>query len=138
MLGNGRMGAIVLGKTSYESIVLNESSLWTGNTNLSGNYDDSATGAGNMGYYQTFGNLVLSLPSHTNTANYVRELNLSNAIAKVSYQANGVTFTREIFCSNPDEIMAIQLTSDASTACNGTLRYVDGHGAASNSQSKMK
>ena len=107
MLGNGRMGALVPGNTTNESIVLNESSLWTGNTNLSGNYDTSSAGAGNMGYYQTFGNLVLSLPSHKNPTNYIRELNLSNAVARVTYKVGSTNFTREIFCSYPDEDIVI-------------------------------
>ena len=133
MLGNGRMGMIVPGNVTNESIVLNESSLWTGNTNLSGNYDTSSSGAGNMGYYQTFGNLILSLPSHKNAANYLRELNLSNAVARVTYQVGSTNYTREIFCSYPDQVAVIQLTSSAANACSGTLSYADGHSAASSS-----
>ncbi|MEI6078183.1 MAG: glycoside hydrolase N-terminal domain-containing protein, partial [Verrucomicrobiota bacterium] len=121
------------GRTASESIVLNEGSLWTGNTNASGNYDSSSSGAGNMGYYQTFGNLVLSLPAHTNAANYQRELNLSNAVAKVTYLVGTTNYTREIFCSYPDQVMVVQLTSSAANAYSGTLIYADGHSAASNS-----
>ena len=134
MLGNGRLGAIVPGNVTNESIVLDEDSLWTGNTNLTGNYDSPSSGAGNMGYYQTFGNLVLSLPAHQNATNYLRELNLSNAVARVTYQVGSSThFTREMFCSYPDEVMVLQLTADAANAYSGTLSYADGHSAASSS-----
>jgi len=60
LLGNGRLGSIVLGNPTNDSIVLDENSLWTGSTNSAGSY-------------QVFGNLVLSLPSHTNAASYYRE-----------------------------------------------------------------
>jgi alpha-L-fucosidase 2 len=118
LLGNGRMGAIVLGNPTNDSIVLNENSLWTGSTNSAGSY-------------QVFGNLVLSLPSHTNAASYYRELNVSNAVARVTYKANGVNYTREMFCSYPDQVMVIQLTADTANAYAGKLQYQDGHSVAS-------
>src|SRR5215469_4714900 len=66
MLGNGRMGGIVLGNVTNENIVLNEDSLWSGNTNSTGNYVEGPTGA--FGSYQLFGNLIINLPSQSGYA----------------------------------------------------------------------
>ncbi len=52
-IGNGRIGALVLGGVEHERIVLNEDSLWTGGDNPSGDYNS-------MGSYQMLGELLLS------------------------------------------------------------------------------
>ena len=59
--------------------------------------------------------------NHFNTGkavNYYRELDISNAISKVSYEIDGVKFTREYFVSAPDQIMIIKLTSSKKGALN--------------------
>ena len=43
--------------------------------------------------------------------NYNRQLDLDNAVAKVSYDVDGITYTREYFVSNPGNVMAIRLTA---------------------------
>ncbi len=126
MIGNGRMGGVILGNTTNEIIALNENSLWTGDTNLSGNY-------GSMGAYQLFGKLALSLPAHSNALNYHRELDLGDATARVDYQAQGINYHRESFCSAPDQVMVVRLTAEAAGAYTGTLQLQDAHSAASNS-----
>ena len=50
VVGNGRLGGMVYGDPQEERIVLNESSLWTGDDNPSGDY-------GTMGAYQKLGEL---------------------------------------------------------------------------------
>jgi alpha-L-fucosidase 2 len=52
-IGNGRLGAMVMGKVDREQIVLNEDSLWTGDENPTGKYES-------MGGYQTLGSLYLA------------------------------------------------------------------------------
>src|SRR5258708_34936558 len=126
MMGDGGMGGVILGKTTNEIIALNENSLWTGDTNLSGNY-------GSMGAYQLFGKLALSLPAHSNALNYHRELDLGDATARVDYQAQGINYHRESFCSAPDQVMVVRLTAEAAGAYTGTLQLQDAHSAASNS-----
>lgn len=125
-LGNGRLGCIILGNITNDIIRLNESSLWTGDTNSSGNY-------GSMGGYQLFGNLILSLPTHIGASNYRRELDLREAVARVNYTVTGVNYHREIFCSAPDQVMVIRLTADTAGAYTGTLQLTDAHSAPSNS-----
>lgn len=43
---------------------------------------------------------------------YRRELDLTQAVAKLQYTRNGVTFTREAFVSAPDEAVVVRLTAD--------------------------
>ncbi len=63
--------------------------------------------------YQPFGDLYLDFEGNeTEITNFNRELDISNSIAKVSYNLNGVNFTREVFASFPDQIIAIRISSD--------------------------
>lgn len=83
----------------------------------------SARGKGKdapYGAYQTLGNLRLTFASSGDYTNYRRELNLSEAVARVSYVQNGVKFSREIFVSAPDEAIVIRLTADKTGALDFT------------------
>lgn len=44
--------------------------------------------------------------------NYERELSLNNALAKTTYQVNGVTYKREYFTSFGDDVDVIKLSAD--------------------------
>jgi len=125
LLGNGRMGGIVPGNVSNESVVLNEDSLWSGTTNITGSYDEGPTGA--FGSYQTFGNLLLALPSQTSYTGYARTLDLNTGVATVSYTNGGTGYTRTLFCSAPDQVLVVHLTASASASYTGSLQLSDGH-----------
>ena len=125
LLGNGRLGCIVPGNVTSESIVLNDSSLWTGAANLSGGY---ATGVNtNFGAYQTFGNLLINLPGQSGYTGYKRLLDIGTGVAMVDYTNGGVAYHREIFCSAPDQVMVVQLTASAAAAYTGSIQLSDGH-----------
>ena len=121
-IGNGRMGALVFGSTSRERISVNESSLWTGGENPTGDYNA-------MGAYQVLGNVYVNLPNRIASIAYRRELNLENALTDVSYQSDGVRFHREFLCSHPAEILVAQFTADKKGAYTGSLELADTHGA---------
>ena len=70
--------------------------------------------------YQPFGDLFLHLQNQHSIQNYRRELDLNNAISKVSYSSNGVNFTREYFSSFPDQVIAIHLTASKPGSINLT------------------
>ena len=72
------------------------------------------TGKGQYGCYQVLGNLHLTFSgaSQAPVENYRRQLNLSNAIARVEFRRAGVTFTREMFASAPAEVMVLRLSAD--------------------------
>ena len=121
-IGNGRLGALILGEPHKERLVINEDSLWTGDENPSGNYDT-------MGAYQLLGEVFLDLPDHTNASSYRRELDLGSALARVDYQAAGVSYQREFFCSRPAGVLVGRLTADKPGAYTGSIELRDGHGA---------
>ena len=58
-----------------------------------------------FGCYQVLGNLRLVFPgpSSATVTNYRRQLNLAEAVARLHYSQDGITFTREVFVSAPDE-----------------------------------
>ena len=56
--------------------------------------------------------VAVSLDPRTETKNYRRSLDLREAVAAVSYEADGVTYTREALASAPDEVMLFRFTAD--------------------------
>ncbi len=75
------------------------------------------TGHGNgskvpFGSFQTLGDLWIDYGKHTSYENYYRELDLVDAIVRVSYLQDGVNFKREVFTSNPDQILVVRFTAD--------------------------
>ena len=46
-----------------------------------------------------------------NLQNYSRSLNLNNAVSTVSFEIDGIAFTRESFISFPDGVMVIKLAA---------------------------
>jgi len=64
------------------------------------------------GHFTSVGDLKLNFLDHDKPAeSYRRELDLANSIGKISYSIDGVDFQREYFCSYPDRIMAMRITS---------------------------
>ena len=137
-VGNGRLGAMVWGGILTEQLQLNEDTLWGGgpyNPNnpgalaalpesrrliFAGKYKEAeelvnqkmiAKPRGQMPY-QAVGDLVLNFPEVDSVTDYRRELDLDKAIARVSYSAQGVRFTREVFASPADQVIVMRLTSD--------------------------
>src|SRR5580704_3156923 len=127
LLGNGKMGALISGQVSGEQVYLNDSSLWTGTTNFSGNYDEpNATGYGS---YQYFGTLNINNTSQSSFSNYYRDLDIGDAIAHVSYSVGSTNYYRQYFCSHSDGVMVINLTASSPGAYSGYLSYSDANNA---------
>src|ERR1017187_9059147 len=121
-IGNGRMGGLIFGAPQRERISINEDSLWLGGLNPSG-------ADGTMGSYQVFGNVYVNLPGHTNTSDYRRDLDLSTALAHVSYQSGGVKYTREFFSTPPAGLLVARFTADKPHSYSGSVEMQDSHGA---------
>ena len=82
--------------------------------------------ASQQGSYQNWGNLYIDYGFDSDTVtNYQRSLNLSKALANVSFTRDGVDYQRQYFVSNPDNVMVARLT--ASTAQS---EAVSGEGAS--------
>lgn len=147
-IGNGRLGGMVFGGTQSERIQLNEESVWTGSRNnfvdkpdawkhlaeirellFAGEYvkaqeitENDLMGIGNWDMYQTLGDLNLVMGHGSVVENYTRELDLENAIARVSYSANGVNYTREYFSSAPDQALIVKISCNKPGAVNLSAR----------------
>lgn len=122
-IGNGRLGAMIFGGVEKDRVQFNESSLWTGDENPSGDYKK-------MGAYQAFGDLFITLAGEGAAENYSRELNLEDATARVSYTRGGVKFVREVFASAPAGVIVIRLAADKPGAYSGAIELADMHKAA--------
>jgi len=75
------------------------------------------TGHGNgaevpFGSFQTLGDLWINNNSDAGYENYHRELDLEEAIIRVSYTQNGVQYKREIFTTSVDQVMVARFTAD--------------------------
>jgi len=67
---------------------------------------------GDFGCYQSFGDLSLTFPEQGAVQHYRRELDLNNAITRVTYSIGDAHYTREYFVSAPDQVIVIHLTCD--------------------------
>ncbi len=137
-VGNGRLGAMVFGKTGEERIQLNEETYWSGgpySTVVKGGYkvlpeiqklvfEEKYLAAHNlfgrnlMGYpveqmkYQSLANLHLFFKNQDSVINYKRWLNLEDGISGVTYSSNGITYQRQVFASAPDQVIVVRITAD--------------------------
>ncbi|MBK6282274.1 MAG: glycoside hydrolase family 95 protein [Draconibacterium sp.] len=136
-VGNGRLGAMIYGGDSTETIQFNEETLWSGQPHdyshpgayqyldeirslLWAGKQDEATKLGNEKFmsqpfgqqcYLPFGSILLNFSGHENATNYKRKLDLEEAISTVIYEVDGVKFKREVFASNPDQAIVLHLES---------------------------
>jgi alpha-L-fucosidase 2 len=71
--------------------------------------------------YSTLGDLYLKTPGDAEVSNYRRDLDLFNGIVKITFNARGVHYTREIFASAPDKVIVIHLSADKAGSLNFTV-----------------
>ena len=142
VLGNGKLGATVFGGINSDKVYLNDATLWSGepvnpnmnpeayknipairealqneNYKLAEELNKKIQGK-NSESYAPLGTLEISNYEKGKATNYYRELDISNATSKISYEMDGVKYTREYFVSAPDQIMVIKLTSSQKGALN--------------------
>lgn len=129
-IGNGRIGAMVFGGDKQERLALNEISFWTGGENPGGGYGyGPESGKNEFGAYQPFADLLIDFKGEAQATDYVRSLDIDDAIARVSYKKDGVTFNREVFASFPHQVMLMSCTADKPGALSATFSYKTFHGA---------
>ena len=75
-----------------------------------------------FGCYQTMGDLWIEFENKSPYTGYRRELNLHDATARVFYRQGDVNFKREIFISNPDQVMVMRLSADKKQQLSFTCR----------------
>lgn len=136
-IGNGRLGAMVFGGVKRELIQLNEATLWSGGpvrTNVNPDayaslllarealfkeedYAKAYNYAKKMqGYYSDsylpLGDLAITQDlKDTVTTAYYRDLNIKDAVSTTRFTINGVTYTRQIISSAPNQVIVIHLTA---------------------------
>ncbi|XP_050210815.1 alpha-L-fucosidase 2 [Mercurialis annua] len=136
-IGNGRIGAMIFGGVSTETLRINEDTLWTG---IPGNYTnpnapEALTQVRKLVYdgkyaeataeavklssipseiYQVLGDIKLEFDdSHLkyDVKTYHRELDLNTATARVKYSIGDVEYTREHFASNPNQVIVTKISA---------------------------
>lgn len=159
-VGNGRLGAVVFGEVGKERLQLNEETVWIGERRdrnnpqagrssevrkllMAGKVHEAEALAAEvmMGIpvrlpcYQTLGDLWLRFDNvPQQVSGYRLELDLDQAIARTSFTANGIRFTREIFSSAPRNVIAVRLESSQPLALTVSLdRPADSETAAAGS-----
>lgn len=136
-IGNGRIGAMVFGKTGEERIQLNEETYWTGgpySTVVKGGaavlpqiqqlvFAEKMLKAHNlfgrhlMGYpveqqkYQSLANLHLFFTETGEVSEYKRWLDLQTGVSSVTYRIGNITYRRDAFVSAPDQVMVLRITA---------------------------
>ncbi len=152
-MGNGRLGAMVYGGVTQEHIQFNEETLWTGKPRSYANrgaskylndirqllFDNKQKEAQDLMAkefmsvprslmaYQPFGDLIIDFAGHEDYSNYYRELDIQNAISKVSYQVGGINYSREVFVSHPDQAIVVKITADKASALEFSLYLESSH-----------
>jgi len=137
-VGNGRLGAMVYGKTDNEVLQLNDNTLYSGEPatswkglDITTTYDEvvKMLRAGKYAEttdflqknwlgrlhqnYQPLGEWHIDNRMEGEITDYKRELDLTNSIMRVSYKQNGIGYSREIFASHPDDVIVVRILSDA-------------------------
>ena len=112
-IGNGRLGCMIFGDASKERIQFNEDTLWIG--------DEKDTGS-----YQAFGDIYVET-AHPDPADYRRELDIGQAIHRITYATGGTQYKREYFASSPAGVMVFRFTADRKGAYTCTISLTDMH-----------
>lgn len=147
VLGNGQTGASVFGGVETDQIYLNDATLWTGepvapnmnpeahthipairealangNHALADSLQRNIQGSFSQSY-APLGTLFIDFPHDGAAEKYYRELDIDKAISSVSYEVNGVKYSREYFISHPDRVMLIKLSSSEKGALHFDIRF---------------
>lgn len=152
-VGNGRLGALVPGGIALERISLSEDSAWSGGPQAADNPESFAALAearrllfagdyaaatslinaklvcrmgDNYGSFTLLSDLEIeqSGVEPSKVTGYRRELDLDRACATVRFTAEGTTYTRELFASQPDQVLVLRLRSDKPQALTFSVRLV--------------
>lgn len=148
-VGNGHVGVMIFGGADKEQIQFNDNTLYSGEPSVM--YKDVKITTETFSevvklmkekkfpeatdmvcenwlgrlhqYYQPFGDLYIQNNKRGKVSEYKRELNISNAIATTSFKQGGVTYKREVFASNPDNVIIIRIQADKPNAIDVYLNF---------------
>ncbi len=149
-LGNGRLGAMVYGGVTRDELQLNEDTLWSGGPYqpanpeaaehldevrqmiFAGRYVEAEKIANQhlmakpylQTSYQPAGRLLLDFVFGALFSDYRRELDLRQALATVSFLADGIRYRRESFVSAADGILVLRITADRPRSVAFTAEFL--------------
>ena len=136
-LGNGRLGAMVMGVPEKERILINVDTLWTGGPietlaepglgvldeirSLVLEKGDYAAAhertkllqRSDTAKYQPLGELCFTQKLPNSWSNYRRSLVLGDAVSRVEFQVDGITYQRETFVSYPHQALVLKMTASS-------------------------
>jgi alpha-L-fucosidase 2 len=122
-IGNGRLGATVYGGMAEEQIQFNEDTVWTGDEN-------------DTGRYQNLGDMFITLEGHGNVspqdAKYRRTLDMGKALHTIRYESGGISYKREYFASHPSNVMVFRFSADKEGSYSGKVSIRDAHPGTTN------
>jgi alpha-L-fucosidase 2 len=134
-VGNGRLAAMVFGGVNIERIQMNEETVWDGKPSDFNNPDalgalpevrkllfedknEEATSLARQKMlgrpykiksYQPLCDLILDFEDADEVEGYRRDLDLTTAISRTQYTVDGVEYVREVFVSEPDQAIVVNL-----------------------------
>ncbi len=137
-VGNGRLAAMVFGGVNQERLQLNEETVWDGEPSDFNNPDalealpevrrllfedknDAATSLAKnkmlgrpykIKSYQPLCDLLLDFDDVKTVENYRRDLDLTTGISRTQYTVDGVEYVREVFVSEPDQVIVVNLKAN--------------------------
>lgn len=145
-LGNGRLGAMLCGDPTEETVWLNEDTFWSGYPRQLDCEDkadvfqkirelvfqNKAVEAQRLfeqelsfppgESYEPLGTLHLCFGHKGDIHNYRRSLDLNEAAAHVDYQSCGISYHREMIVSHPHQVIAMRLTADKPGSISFSIR----------------
>lgn len=147
-LGNGRLGAMVFGGVKEERLQMNEESMWYGGRADRNNPDAREMlpkirehiFSGDIGEaerlmelamsgcpdsmhpYQPLGDIYFRFMGLENPKDYHRELDLEEAVYRQRFTCGETLYRREIFISNPHDVMAMRFRAEGGGKVHFTAR----------------
>lgn len=152
-VGNGFMGAMAFGGITRERLQLNESTLYSGepssrieSVDIRPQYEEVVHLLREGEYsraqkmmikhwqgrlpqsYVPMVDLFMTFEQDSNkVTDYRRSLDLENAVTTTTYKSDGITYTRELFASNPDKVLVFRFRADQEIPLSFTLEFTSGH-----------
>ena len=148
-IGNGRLGAMIFGRVAQERLQLNEDTFWSGSPYYpdspdafaalpqvraliaQGRYKEASALASakvmarplTQMPYSTLGDLLLDFDTPEEPRDYMRALDLEQAITRISYRTSRGAVQREAFVSAPDQVILLRLQATEGESLSFTIGY---------------
>lgn len=130
-VGNGRLGALASGDPASDRLLVTDCTLWTGGRNSALGADGQFPyGATDFGSFTLLADVVVDVPDHPigSVTDYRRSLDLANGLVTATYQKDGTCFRREVFVSEPDDVLVVRLTASGRGTYTGSVSLTGRHG----------